>query len=182
MTIGSLRCVVLDVTDLGVAEDFWSQVTGLAVIGSNYTGRFSYLGHKDPWKHEMILQLVSDAKREGSNRCHPDITVEDVDGAIEQIMALGGAIKKPPAPTCLWRRGSFLRATCLLVVETVTEGWIPQQALLPKLNQEHVPTRVEHESSKLEIGPGYSLFLQLRKVIGTRSYGDMSLKVAFDEN
>ena len=106
MAIGSLRCVVLEVTDLGVAENFWSQVTGLAVIGSNYTGRFSYLGHTDPWRHEMILQLVGDAKRrEERNRCHPDLTVEDVDGAIEQIVALGGAVKKPPS--IYPRPGSF---------------------------------------------------------------------------
>lgn len=34
MAIGALRCVVFDVTDLEVAEAFWSEVTGLEVIGS----------------------------------------------------------------------------------------------------------------------------------------------------
>lgn len=95
--IGSLRAVVLDVTDLSVAERFWSAVTGLEVITSNYTERFSYLGHHDPWKHEMILQLVAKPKGDRSNRCHPDITVADVDRAIEQIVALGGALKKSPS-------------------------------------------------------------------------------------
>lgn len=34
MGIGKLRCHVIDVDDLGVAEAFWSEVTGLSVIGS----------------------------------------------------------------------------------------------------------------------------------------------------
>ena len=105
MVIGSLRAVVLNVTDLSVAESFWSAVTGLEVISSKYTDRFSYLGHDDPWKHEMILQLAAEPKGDQANRCHPDITVADVDRAIEQIVALGGAVKKPPS--IYPRPGSF---------------------------------------------------------------------------
>ena len=36
MSVGSIRCVVVNVTDLAVGEEFWSEVTGLPVIGSNY--------------------------------------------------------------------------------------------------------------------------------------------------
>ncbi len=103
--IGRLRCVVLDVTDLVRAEQFWSAVTGLAIIGSHYTGRFSYLGHEDPWRHEMILQLVGDSKGQERNRCHLDLTVDDVDRAVERIVAIGGAVKKPPS--IYPRPGSF---------------------------------------------------------------------------
>lgn len=103
--IGTLRCVVLDVEDLTVAESFWSEVTGLEVIGSGYTGRFSYLGNPDPWRHEIILQLVDRPKQVESNRSHPDITVDDIDVAIDQIVAIGGSVKKPPS--IYPRPGSF---------------------------------------------------------------------------
>lgn len=97
MSVGSLRCVVINATDLGLAESFWSEVTGLPVITSNYTGRFSYLGHPDPWKHEIILQLVTTVKGDEPNRCHIDVGVDDVDVAIQQIEALGGRVKKEPS-------------------------------------------------------------------------------------
>ena len=105
MGVGTFRCVVVNVTDLAVAEAFWSEVLGLPVITSNYTGRFSYLGQPDPWKHAMILQLVTQSKGEEVNRCHLDITVEDVDRAVEQIIRLGGTLRK--APSIYPRPGSF---------------------------------------------------------------------------
>ncbi len=103
--VGTFRCVVVNVTDLAVAEAFWSEVLGLPVITSNYTGRFSYLGQLDPWKHEMILQLVAQPKGEEANRCHLDITVEDVDRAVEQVIRLGGTLRK--VPSIYPRPGSF---------------------------------------------------------------------------
>jgi len=95
--IGRLRCHVIDVDDLAVAEAFWSRVTGLPVIGSRWTARFSYLGRPDPWKHEIILQLVDTPKGEQANRSHVDLTVLDVDAAIGEIEAIGGKVKKAPA-------------------------------------------------------------------------------------
>ena len=107
MGVGTLRCVVVNVTDLAVAEAFWSEVLGLPVIESDYAGRFSYLGQPDPWKHEMILQRVARPKgeEEGANRCHLDITVEDVDRAVGQIIRLGGTLRK--VPSIYPRPGSF---------------------------------------------------------------------------
>ena len=98
MGIGSVRCHVFDVKDLALAEAFWSEVTGLPVIGSNWTDRFSYLGRREPWKHEIILQLVTRDKGVEPNRSHVDITPErGVDHAIERIVAIGGALKKEPS-------------------------------------------------------------------------------------
>jgi len=107
MSIGSLRCVVINVTDLKVAYDFWSAVTGLEIIGSEegWHGWLGYLGSKDPWKHEIILQQVGASPVEaelpgptGTNAVHVDITPEDgVDKAIEQIVQIGGTVKKPPS-------------------------------------------------------------------------------------
>lgn len=98
MGIGVLRCHVIDVNDLDVAEAFWSEVTGLPVIGSKWTDRFSYLGQPEPWRHEIILQLVAHQKAEAANRSHIDITPESgVDDAIERIVAIGGRLKKEPS-------------------------------------------------------------------------------------
>ena len=108
MGIGTLRCHVIDVDDLEVAEAFWSKVTGLPVITSNYTGRFSYLGQPKPWKHEIILQLVAEPKGESANRSHVDITPEHgIDDAISRIEAIGGRVKK--SPSIYPRPGSFDR-------------------------------------------------------------------------
>lgn len=107
MGIGKLRCAVINVTDLGAAYEFWSQVTGLEVIGSpdGWHGWLGYLGTKNPWKHEIILQKVAGSPVEAglpghdrANSVHIDITPNDgVDNAIIQIVALGGSVKKPPS-------------------------------------------------------------------------------------
>lgn len=97
MGIGQLRCHVIDVTDLDVGEVFWSEVTGLSVIPSVFPGRFSYLGQAEPWRHELILHLVSTAKGPEANRSHVDIWVRDVDSAINRVEAIGGRLKKQPS-------------------------------------------------------------------------------------
>lgn len=105
MGIGKLRCVVIDVDDLAVAEEFWSEVTGLPVIPSVFPGRYSYLGHPEPWKHEVILHLVRTRKGVETNRAHVDIGVADIDAAIAQIEGIGGRLKR--APTIYPRPGSY---------------------------------------------------------------------------
>lgn len=97
MGIGRLRCHVIDVNDLEVAEAFWSQVTGLPVISSAFPGRFSYLGQAEPWRHEMILHLVTTPKGSETNRSHVDIGVRDIDKAISEIEAIGGTVKREPS-------------------------------------------------------------------------------------
>lgn len=101
MAVGEFRCVVINVTDLTAGYRFWSAVTGLEVIGrheSGWHGRFGYLGTSDPWKHEIILQVVDEPKGDASNRVHIDITpANGIDAAIEEITALGGTVKKEPS-------------------------------------------------------------------------------------
>ena len=97
MGIGQLRCHVIDVNDLSVAEAFWSAVTGLPVIPSVFPGRYSYLGQADPWRHEVILHLVRTEKGTEANRSHVDIWVRNVDRAIEQVEAIGGRLKRSPS-------------------------------------------------------------------------------------
>jgi predicted enzyme related to lactoylglutathione lyase len=105
VAIGKLRCHVIDVNDLAVAEAFWSELTGLPVIPSAFPGRYSYLGQPDPWRHEVILHLVRGVKGTEANRSHVDIGVRDIDRAIEQIEAIGGHLKR--APTIYPRPGSY---------------------------------------------------------------------------
>jgi catechol 2,3-dioxygenase-like lactoylglutathione lyase family enzyme len=105
--VGSLRCVVINVTDLAAGYAFWSEVTGLDVIGSEqgWHGWLGFLGNKDPWRHEIILQQVTTApvqvgqpEHDRTNPVHIDITPNDgIDDAIDQIVRLGGTVKKPPS-------------------------------------------------------------------------------------
>ena len=67
------------------------------MIHSFFKGRYSYLGEPNPWRHRVILHLVSTVKGPGVNRAHPDIWVRNVDTAIEKIEAIGGTLKKAPA-------------------------------------------------------------------------------------
>ena len=105
MGIGQLRCHVIDVDDLAVAEEFWSEVTGIPVIPSPFPGKYSYLGQADPWRHEVILHLVRTKKGSDANRSHVDIWVRDVDRAVAQVEAIGGRLKR--APSIYPRPGSF---------------------------------------------------------------------------
>ena len=95
--IGTLKCVVVDVDDLEVAERFWSTLTGIPVIESVFPGRYSYLGQADPWRHEVILHLVDEPKQAETNRAHVDIWVADVDHALIEIEEIGGRLKREPS-------------------------------------------------------------------------------------
>ena len=107
MGVGTLRCVVINVTGLALAYKFRGEVTGLEVIGSEtgWHDWLGYLGTKDPWKHEIILQRVDNSPldiqaptAESPNQVHIDITPNNgIDQAIEEIIELGGRVKKPPS-------------------------------------------------------------------------------------
>jgi hypothetical protein len=105
MGIGKLKCPVVDVNDLAVAEAFYSELTGIPVIPSVFPGRYGYLGQPDPWRADLIMHLVRTAKGPEANRGHIDIWVRSIDDAIPRIEALGGSLKKEP--TIYPRPGSF---------------------------------------------------------------------------
>ncbi len=107
MAIGELRCHVVDVEDLGVGQRFWSELTGIPPISSEWPDRYAYLGHEDEttWKHTLILHRVSTPKTAEVNRSHVDITVDEIDVAIDQIIAIGGRLKR--APSIYPRPGSY---------------------------------------------------------------------------
>lgn len=94
MAVGTLRRFVLDVNDLKAGEQFWSAVTGLVPRFSAWQGQFSALG--DIRTGSILLQLVPESKTVLKNRAHIDVTVEDVGRAVEEVVALGGTVVKPP--------------------------------------------------------------------------------------
>jgi predicted enzyme related to lactoylglutathione lyase len=136
MAIGQLRCHVMDVNDLGVAEAFWSEVTGWPVIPSVYPGRYSYLGQADPWRHRMILHLVRTPKGEGANRSHVDIWVRDVDVALDQFLAIGGGVKKEPS--LYPRPGSYAGESPSIDWAVVTDPFGNEFCLVSVLSAEEV--------------------------------------------
>ena len=94
MAIGRLRCVVMNVTDLERGERFWTAVTGLPVRFSavGYPTRFSRLG--DIASHSIVLQLVPEDRPPPTNNAHVDLTVEDVDVAVQEALELGATLSR----------------------------------------------------------------------------------------
>lgn len=151
MGIGRLRCHVIDVNDLEVAEDFWSEVTGLPVIPSVFPGRMSYLGQQEPRRHEMILHLVKTTKGPEANRSHVDIWVRNVDTAIAEIEAIGGKVKREPsiyprphsyegempAIDCAVMQDPFGNEFCLVSALTAEESLAVAQAGAQGAGEDH---------------------------------------------
>jgi predicted enzyme related to lactoylglutathione lyase len=92
MAVGRLRRFVVDVNDLTVGEQFWSAVTGLPVDFSGV--HFSGLGSIETGS--VLLQLVPERKTALKNRAHLDIGVDDVPGAVTEVIALGGSVVRSP--------------------------------------------------------------------------------------
>jgi predicted enzyme related to lactoylglutathione lyase len=92
MAIGKFRCIVMNVTDLERGEQFWAAATDLPLLFSKvgFPTRYSRLG--DIRSHSILLQLVREDRAPPTNNAHLDLTVEDVDEAVEQALALGATV------------------------------------------------------------------------------------------
>ncbi len=92
MAIGKFRCIVMNVTNLEQGERFWTEVTGLPIIFSAVGSPtpYSRLGHIA--SHSILLQLVPEDNPPPTNNAHLDLTVDDVDVAVEQALALGASL------------------------------------------------------------------------------------------
>ncbi len=93
MAVGTVRGFVIDVNDLTIGERFWSAVTGQDIVFSGLAGQFSRIGNAG--SNSVVLQLVPEKKTALKNRAHVDITVADVDRAINEVVALGGTLVRP---------------------------------------------------------------------------------------
>jgi uncharacterized protein len=90
--VGKFRCIVMNVTDMDRGERFWMAMTGLPL-------RFSRVGHPtaysrlgDITSHSILLQLVTKPQPAPSHNAHLDLTVDDVDVAVQQALALGATM------------------------------------------------------------------------------------------
>ena len=94
MAVGEMRAFVVDVNDLEEGERFWSSVLGLEVEFSAWEGQFSRIGRKG--SGSILLQLVPEKKTDLKNRAHIDLTVENVERAVNEVLGLGGSVIKEP--------------------------------------------------------------------------------------
>jgi len=94
MAVGDMRSFVVDVNDLEEGERFWSSVLGLEVEFSAWEGQFSRIGRKG--SGSILLQLVPEEKTDLKNRAHIDLTVENVELAVNEVLGLGGSVIKEP--------------------------------------------------------------------------------------
>jgi len=95
MAVGELRSFVVDVNDLEEGERFWASVLGLEVEFSAWEGHFSRIGRKG--SGSILLQLVPEKKTDLKNRAHIDVTVENVERSVNEVLGLGGSMIKEPA-------------------------------------------------------------------------------------
>ena len=94
MAVGEMRSLVVDVNDLEEGERFWASVLGLEVEFSAWEGQFSRIGRKG--SGSILLQLVPEKKTDLKNRAHIDLTVENVERAVNEVLGLGGSVIKEP--------------------------------------------------------------------------------------
>jgi catechol 2,3-dioxygenase-like lactoylglutathione lyase family enzyme len=95
MAIGKFRCIVMNVTDLQRGEEFWTAVTGLPVLFSRVGYPTLYSGLGETSSHSILLQLVPEDNPRPTNNSHLDLTVDDVDVAVEQALVLGATLYRP---------------------------------------------------------------------------------------
>jgi predicted enzyme related to lactoylglutathione lyase len=79
--------VTIDCLDPERVARFWSALLGREP-GPSEDG-WVYLGHRGDAQPRLVFQPVSEPKN-GKVRIHLDVTVEDMDGAIDVATALGG--------------------------------------------------------------------------------------------
>ena len=89
MTTGKVTTVMHDTDDLEGAVAFWTTILGLEVKYKD--DNYAYLsGLRDSGPH-LAFQNVPEAKQ-GKNRLHLDVMVEDRDAFAEWVIELGGSI------------------------------------------------------------------------------------------
>ncbi|WP_157231048.1 VOC family protein [Kiloniella laminariae] len=95
--IAEFEKVVVDVTNLEEGLTFWSKLTGLERSLKDPAGRFHGLGIKTVQGEEnsvILLQLVDEVKPGGGT--HIDLRVKNVEIAVEQVLKIGGKLRKKP--------------------------------------------------------------------------------------
>jgi NADPH-dependent 2,4-dienoyl-CoA reductase/sulfur reductase-like enzyme len=112
-----VSAVTVDCVDPQRVARFWSALLGREP-GPSQDG-WVYLGHRGDPQPRLVFQPVPEPKA-GKVRVHLDVTVEDVDAAIELVTSLGGrntgAGERRAAFTCASPRAVATRFADLLSV------------------------------------------------------------------
>ena len=85
--IGRLAFVTIDANDPDALAAFWGRVLGTEVSDVADGGRFVFLAEAQG--SIVAFQRVPEPK-EGKNRVHLDVRVEDLEAATDSIVELGG--------------------------------------------------------------------------------------------
>lgn len=91
MAIAKLGSMALDVNDLQRAKTFWQTVLGTEIASEDETYIFFKAA---PGVSGLTLQKVPEGKS-GKNRVHPDLEVEDLDEALDELINLGATVIRP---------------------------------------------------------------------------------------
>ena len=102
MGIGQLWKPVVNVTDLGAGEIFYSELSGLTPIGRHGDSagdRFSVLRDPDGGDEQrwLLLQLVPSDQSTWVGGTHLDFQVADVAAAVLAAEGIGARIRRPAA-------------------------------------------------------------------------------------
>jgi predicted enzyme related to lactoylglutathione lyase len=88
--IGDLAWIIVDCSDPALLATFWSQVLGVDVDEAlEDPVQYQPLAPVTPNGPKLIFQRVPESKQ-GKNRLHLDVRVEDIEEAAARIEALGG--------------------------------------------------------------------------------------------
>ena len=86
--IGHVSFTTIDASDPDLLAAFWGQVLGTEVAETADDGRFVFLG--EAHGHVLGFQRVPEPKSV-KNRVHLDIRVDELPGATDEVLALGGS-------------------------------------------------------------------------------------------
>ena len=86
--IGHVSFTTIDASDPDLLAGFWGQVLGTEVAETADDGRFVFLA--EAHGHVIAFQRVPEPKSV-KNRVHLDIRVDELPGATDAVLALGGS-------------------------------------------------------------------------------------------
>jgi predicted enzyme related to lactoylglutathione lyase len=89
MAIGSFMFVTIDATDAASVAAFWAKVLGTELDDEMDDGRFVFLKGREGLP-VVCIQRVPEGKSL-KNRVHLDLSVEDLEIATAEVLALGGS-------------------------------------------------------------------------------------------
>jgi predicted enzyme related to lactoylglutathione lyase len=89
MPIGTFLFVTIDANDAPAVAAFWAKLLGTELDAEMDDGRFVFLKGREDLP-VVCIQRVPEAKA-AKNRVHLDLSVDDLESATAEVLALGGS-------------------------------------------------------------------------------------------